>query len=242
MSEGPPLLVLCALAPEQWALRGGDWARALGGPPVLARTGMGPTRAGRTVRTLLAAAPQGYGAVVMTGFCAAAASGTTPGEVIVADRVHCASGRSLTTDSPAPLAQALTGLGMSVRPGALHTADHVVRGHERRVLSRSGIVAVDMESAAVFDAVSDQLPAGLPIAAVRVVVDTPERELLRPGTVPAGLRAFRTLRALVPALLGWHRAVVGARAGAQHLPPIPEPANQSLLTYSSLPTLPQEAS
>lgn len=52
-----PLLVLCALAPEEWALRGGDWANALGGPPVLARTGMGPARAGRTLSTLLAAAP-----------------------------------------------------------------------------------------------------------------------------------------------------------------------------------------
>lgn len=54
-----PLLVLCALAPEEWALRGGDWANALGGPPVLARTGMGPARAGRTLSTLLAAAPRG---------------------------------------------------------------------------------------------------------------------------------------------------------------------------------------
>ncbi|WP_327070123.1 1-hydroxy-2-methyl-2-butenyl 4-diphosphate reductase [Kitasatospora sp. NBC_01250] len=237
-----PLLVLCALPAEEWALRRGDWAQALGGPPVLARTGMGPARAGRTAGTLLSAAPQGYGAVLMTGFCAAAVSGTRPGEVIVSDRVHCPAGRVRTTDQPAPLARALTGLGLSVRTGTLHSADHVVSGHERRVLSRQGILAVDMESAAVFDSVLDQVPDGLPMAAVRVVVDTPERELFRPGTVPAGLRAFRTLRALVPALLGWHRAVVGAGAGAQHLRSIPEPADPALLTHSSLPTLPQEAS
>ncbi|MDH6120290.1 hypothetical protein ABH930_005846 [Kitasatospora sp. GAS204A] len=231
-----PLLVLCALAPEEWALRGGDWANALGGSPVLARTGMGPARAGRTLSTLLAAAPQGYSAVLMTGFCAAAAPGTRPGEVIVADRVHSASGCSTATQLPDVLAQAVTGLGLPVRTGPLYSADHVVRGHERRVLHRRGTIAVDMESAAAFDA----LPAGLPVAAVRVVVDTPERELLRPGTLPGGLRAYRTLRALVPALLGWHRSVVGA--GAQRPCPIPEPSDFSLATHSSLPTLPQEAS
>ncbi|MGF1425915.1 1-hydroxy-2-methyl-2-butenyl 4-diphosphate reductase [Kitasatospora sp. LaBMicrA B282] len=229
-----PLLALCALRPEEWALRGGDWANALGGPPVLARTGMGPARAGQAVSTLLAAAPQGYGAVLMTGFCAALAPGTSPGEVVVADSVHCASGRSLTTDLPAVLAGKLTGLGLPVRTGPLFTADRVVRGHQRRMLHRRGLLAVDMESAAVFD----RLPAGLPVAAVRVVVDTPERELLRPGTLPAGLRAFRVLRALVPALLGWHREVVGAAR------PGPDPAQPALppLTHPSLPILPQEAS
>ncbi|WP_063774899.1 phosphorylase family protein [Kitasatospora azatica] len=233
-----PLLVLCALAPEEWALRGGDWANALGGPAVLARTGMGPERAARTVSTLLAAGPQAYGAVLMTGFCAASAPGTRPGEVIVADRVHSASGCSTATRLPDVLAQALRGLGLGVRVGALHTADHVVRGHERRVLHRAGVTAVDMESAAVLD----RLPDGLPVAAVRVVVDTPERELLRPGTIPAGLRAFRTLRATVPALLGWHRAVSGAAVGTTHLRSIPEPSDLFPMTHSSLPTLPQEAS
>jgi hypothetical protein len=220
-----PLLVLCALAPEEWALRGGDWANALGGPPVLARTGMGPDRTRRSVSGLLASGPQAYGAVVMTGFCAAAAPGTRPGEVIVADRVQSAAGCSTATRSPEVLAQALRGLGLAVRVGALHSADHVVRGHERRTLHRAGVTAVDMETAAALD----QLPDGLPVAAVRVVVDTPERELLRPGTLPAGLHAFRTLRATVPALLGWNRAV------RREL--------RSPLTPSFLPTtLPQEAS
>ncbi|MCX4750620.1 1-hydroxy-2-methyl-2-butenyl 4-diphosphate reductase [Kitasatospora sp. NBC_01287] len=233
-----PLLVLCALPPEEWALRGGDWANALGGPAVLARTGMGPIRTGRTVSTLLAAAPSGYGAVLMTGFCAAAAPGTRPGDVIVADRVQSASGCSTATRSPDLLAQAVTALDLPVRTGPLYSADHVVRGHERRMLHRRGVLAVDMESAAALD----RLPPGLPVAAIRVVVDTPERELLRPGTLPAGLRAFRTLRALVPALLGWHRATLGAQAGAPHPRPIPEPSALPPMPHSSQPTLPQEAS
>ncbi len=229
-----PLLVLCALAPEEWALSRGDWAGALGGAPVLARTGMGPERAGRAVSSLLAAAPRGYGAVLVAGFGAAVAPGITPGDVVVAERVCDASGSSLAVDSHQPLGAALRTLGLTVHTGPLYSAGHVVRGHERRELHRSGVLAVDMESAAVLA----RLPPGLPAAAVRVVVDTPERELLRPGTVRAGLRAWRQLRAVAPALLGWHRAV----AGAPSILAIPEPSDFPSMTHSSKPTLPQEAS
>ncbi|MFE9427349.1 1-hydroxy-2-methyl-2-butenyl 4-diphosphate reductase [Kitasatospora sp. NPDC006697] len=220
-----PLLVLCALAPEAWALRGGDWSGALGGPPVLVRTGMGPERTARTVNSLLAGEPGAYGAVLLTGFCAAAAPGTRPGDVVVADRVSSAPARSRPTRQPEQLARALRGLGLDVRVGALHSADHVVRGPERRKLHRAGVTAVDMETAAALD----RLPEDLPVAVVRVVVDTPERELLRPGTLPGGLRAFRTLRAIVPALLGWHRAVLAEP---------PQPASQS----SAPPMVSQEVS
>ncbi|PYC88089.1 1-hydroxy-2-methyl-2-butenyl 4-diphosphate reductase [Streptomyces tateyamensis] len=219
-----PLLVLCALAPEEWALRGGDWANALGGPAVLARTGMGAQRTGRSVSGLLSVGDRPYSAVLLTGFCAATVPGTRPGEVIVADKVQSVSGCSTATRSPEVLAGALRGLGLPVRVGALYTADRVVRGRERQELHRAGFAAVDMETAAALA----HLPDGLPVAAVRVVVDTPEHELLRPGTLPGGLRAFRTLRATVPALMGWHRAV-----SREVQPP---------LTPPTLPTLPQEAS
>jgi hypothetical protein len=79
-----------------------------------------------------------------------------------------------------------------------------------------------MEAAAVLAAAAELRPE-LPVAVLRVVVDTPERELLRPGTLPAGLRAWRTLRAVVPALTAWHRSAA--------------PATESLPS-----TLPQEAS
>jgi len=38
-----------------------------------------------------------------------------------------------------------------------------------------------------------------------VVVDTPEYELVRVGTLRTGIIAFRVLRDLVPAFLDWHR-------------------------------------
>ncbi|MER7751609.1 1-hydroxy-2-methyl-2-butenyl 4-diphosphate reductase [Kitasatospora sp. NPDC097643] len=222
-----PLLVLCALGPEVWALRGGDWRGAVGGPPVLVRTGVGRRRAGHAVRRLLGSAPGGYGAVVVAGFGAAVGPGMQPGEVVVADGVRDAEGHLYPVDSGADLARALKARGLTTHTGVHHTADHVVRGLERRALHLQGALAVDMEAAAVLAALREVRPA-LPVGVLRVVVDTPERELLRPGTLPAGVRAWRTLRATVPALVDWYRP--GLRPGSADL------------NHPTSSTLPQEAS
>ncbi len=236
-----PLLVLCALGPEVWALRGGDWTGAAGGPPVLVRTGMGRRRAGLAVRQLLTAAPGGYGALVVAGFGAAVAPGIRPGDVIVANGVRDAEGNLFAVDSGPTLAKALRSRGLTAHTGVHHTADHVVRGLERRALHAQGALAVDMEAAAVLACLQELRPpaaggrgGGLPAAVLRVVVDTPERELIRPGTLPAGLRAWRTLRATVPALVDWHRQT-SRTAGA----PV---AGQQPSTHPTSSTLPQEAS
>ncbi|WP_327683046.1 phosphorylase family protein [Kitasatospora sp. NBC_00458] len=226
-----PLLVLCALGPEVWALRGGDWRGSAGGPPVLVRTGVGRRRASFAVRRLLTAAPGGYGAVVVVGFGAAVAPGVTPGEVIVADGVRDAEGNHFAVDSAPELGRALRTRGLSVHTGVHHTADHVVRGLERRALHLQGALAVDMEAAAVLAALRELRPA-LPAAVLRVVVDTPERELLRPGTLPAGVRAWRALRATVPALVDWHR----------ENRPYPGRPSPGTLNHPTPSTLPQEAS
>ncbi|MFD7735840.1 1-hydroxy-2-methyl-2-butenyl 4-diphosphate reductase [Kitasatospora phosalacinea] len=219
-----PLLVLCALGPEAWALRGGDWSGAAGGPPVLARTGMGRRAAGRKAAALLDAG--GYGALLVAGFGAALGPGVRPGEVIVADRVTDAEGGDHPLASAPALATALEEAGLRAHLGTHRTADHVVRGAERARLHHEGALAVDMEAAAVLAARAAHAP-DLPVAVLRVVVDTPERELLRPGTLPAGVRAWRALRAAVPALTAWHRQVAATPAPLTN----PQPS-----------TLPQEAS
>ncbi|MEV4558515.1 1-hydroxy-2-methyl-2-butenyl 4-diphosphate reductase [Kitasatospora sp. NPDC049285] len=219
-----PLLVLCALGPEAWALRGGDWSGAAGGHPVLARTGMGRRRARTRAAGLLATG--GYGALVVAGFGAALGPGIRPGEVIVADRVTDPEGGDHPLDSAPALATALEEAGLRAHLGAHHTADHVVRGPERGLLYAAGALAVDMEAAAVLAARAALAPQ-LPAAVLRIVVDTPERELIRPGTLPAGVRAWRTLRAAVPALTAWHRQT----AATPHELTNPQPS-----------TLPQEAS
>jgi nucleoside phosphorylase len=97
---------------------------------------------------------------------------------------------------PDALAAALRSAGLTVHTGPLFSADAVVRGDRRAELHAAGVMAVDMETAGALRA----LPAGLPAAAVRVVVDTPEHELLRPGTLLHGLRAWCALRTAAPVL------------------------------------------
>lgn len=218
-----PLLVVCALGPEVWALRAGDWTDAADGAPVLARTGMGRRRAWQSVSTLLSS--DAYGALVVAGFGASVAPGIEPGDVIVADGVRDAEGNLHPIDFARPLVKSLQTHGLTTHLGLHHTADRVVRGAQRRALHAQGALAVDMEAAGVLAARAERRPE-LPAAVLRVVVDTPERELIRLSTLPAGVRAWRALRAVVPALTQWHRQVRSTQPQ-----PHPQPA-----------TLPQEAS
>ncbi|WP_433893670.1 1-hydroxy-2-methyl-2-butenyl 4-diphosphate reductase [Streptomyces sp. CA-111067] len=197
----PPLLVVCALRIESLALRRGVAKAAApeqtGGRPVaLLRTGMGPEAADRAVRRAL----HGPGldeaeevSVLGTGFCAGLAPGMRPGDVVVSDQ----------GDGGAALAAALKAAGFTVHTGLLAESDHVVRGAERTALAASGAIAVDMESAAMRRAALAE--GAHRVAVARVVVDTPEYELVRVGTLRTGIIAFRVLRDLVPAFLDWHR-------------------------------------
>jgi nucleoside phosphorylase len=198
------LLLACALGAEQAALRAG--ARAA--PSVrLIRTGMGGDKALRSVSGALAQEEHAPGAFLFAGFGAAVGPGIRPGDVLVATEVRDASsgtgssgadGGGGATGLPCPdaLAAALRSVGLTVHTGPLFSADAVVRGERRAELHAAGVMAVDMETAGALRA----LPAGVPAAAVRVVVDTPDHELLRPGTLLHGLRAWRALRTAAPVL------------------------------------------
>jgi nucleoside phosphorylase len=95
--------------------------------------------------------------------------------------------------------------GRTVHTGPLTGSDHVVRGHERSALLATGAIAVDMESAATL--LGAVRPGPRPVAAVRVVVDAPEHELVRIGTFRGGISAFRVLRTVLPAFFEWHRSL-----------------------------------
>lgn len=96
--------------------------------------------------------------------------------------------------------------GRTVHTGPLTGSDHVVRGHERGDLLATGAIAVDMESASTLRTAAARGPR--PVAAVRVVVDAPEHELVRISTVRGGISAFRVLRAVLPAFFEWHRSLL----------------------------------
>jgi nucleoside phosphorylase len=201
----PPLLIACALGIERLALRGGP--RAPGAPVTVLRTGMGPHHAARAVRRALQAPPLGSAAVLASGFCAGLAPGMHPGDVVVAEETR-AGGTATACTGTDVLAEAIGLLlpGRRVHRGTLLGTAHVVRGPERAQLRSGGAIAADMESAATLAAARETGPR--PVAAVRVVVDAPEHELVRIGTVRGGISAFRVLRAVLPALHEWHRSLL----------------------------------
>lgn len=201
-----PLLIACALGIEKLALRSGDRSGARG-PLTVLRTGMGPQSAERAVLGALGEGRLRDAAVVASGFCAGLAPGMHPGDLVVADTTRHADGSTACTDTEL-LVKAVSRAvpGRTVHTGPLTGSDHVVRGHERAELRATGAIAVDMESAATL---RSALRAGpRPVAAVRVVVDAPEHELVRIGTVRGGISAFRVLRAVLPAFFEWHRSLL----------------------------------
>ncbi|MBI0294061.1 1-hydroxy-2-methyl-2-butenyl 4-diphosphate reductase [Streptomyces sp. PRKS01-29] len=222
---GAPLLIACALGIERFALRGAGPGAAAGAVTVL-RTGMGPQSAERAVTRALTGRSGEPGAwrtspgawrtapgarrtaVIATGFCAGLAPGMHPGDLVVADETRDPAGRTVCTGTRI-LADALShpltgGSRRAVHIGPVVGSDHVVRGAERAALHSTGAIAVDMESAATLrTAVGHGVR---PVAAVRVVVDAPEHELVRIGTLRGGISAFRVLRTVLPAFFHWHRS------------------------------------
>ncbi|MFF4739541.1 1-hydroxy-2-methyl-2-butenyl 4-diphosphate reductase [Streptomyces sp. NPDC001262] len=201
-----PLLIACALGIERLALRGGTGGAA--GPVTVLRTGMGPQAADRAVtRALAEGGPLREAAVIATGFCAGLAPGMHPGDLVVADETRDGEGRTECLGSEILAKELVRAVpGRVIHTGPLVGSDHVVRGAERAGLHASGALAVDMESAATLRSAVRTGPR--PVAAVRVVVDAPEHELVRIGTLRGGISAFRVLRTVLPAFFEWHRSLL----------------------------------
>ncbi|HEU5159663.1 MAG TPA: hypothetical protein VFU43_21900 [Streptosporangiaceae bacterium] len=138
-----------------------------------------------------------HGALLVAGFGGALTGDLRPGDIVVATEirgtnvlVRCA-GRD-------ELADELRADELPVVTAPLSTIDHIVRPAEIAELSATGARVVDMESAVLAATVGAR-----PIAAVRVIVDTPDHPLLRPATLWHGTTAWRTLRRLGPAIERW---------------------------------------
>ena len=186
------LLVIAPLRIECAAVR-----RGLPEALVL-RSGMGAARARSTA---LVAARIPADAVAVAGFCGAVGGGMCAGDVVIASEVRGPAG--VTACESGPVVDALASRGIArIRVGPVASVDHLVRGAERGVLAGEGALAVDMESAWLAPAA-----AGRPFAVLRVVIDTPAREIYRPlATLVGGLAAWQALRQAVPALALWARA------------------------------------
>jgi 4-hydroxy-3-methylbut-2-enyl diphosphate reductase len=138
----------------------------------------------------------------VVGFCGGLDEESIPGEVIVAEEVYVgdeghdeAAVRCAATHE---LIARLAGRGMKVRPGRIACVSRLALGERRGELRAGGAIAVDMES--VWLAAG---AAARPFGVVRVVLDSPSHELLRPQAAAGAVRAARALREVARALHEW---------------------------------------
>ena len=117
---------------------------------------------------------------VLVGTCGAVDPSLKAGDVVVATEVR-------HRDSTIPMDTSVAGKLGDCRIGPIETVDRIAGPGERAALD--GVLAVDLESFWVE-----------PTAVVRVVVDEAGRRLLHPRTLPAGIRALRSLRRVGRAL------------------------------------------
>ncbi|TMK99634.1 MAG: 1-hydroxy-2-methyl-2-butenyl 4-diphosphate reductase [Actinobacteria bacterium] len=155
------------------------------------RTGMGPRKSQAAAGEL---SREEGDALLVLGFCGGLDAESAPGDVVVADDVLVAPDEQhvaerLSCDRPEGLARALERTGLRVRTGAVVCVSRIAVGERRAELRASGAIAVDMESAWLARGAR-----GRPFDVVRVVLDSPSHELLRPGAAVGAARAARALR------------------------------------------------
>ncbi|HEY5288019.1 MAG TPA: hypothetical protein VIJ50_13030 [Solirubrobacteraceae bacterium] len=199
------LLVAAPLRLEALAIKaGGRRLRIL-------KTGMGRARSHAAVSTLLG---DPAAALAVMGVCGGLDDRCEPGDVIVADELldgerdgHGDAGEGaealgarqpgrLVCPSAGPLAEALQRHGIAVRKAAVVSVAHIAHGEKRVELRERGGVVVDMESIWLAGGAR-----GRPFAVIRVVADTPSREVTRPLLTLAGAaRAALSLRRVAAVL------------------------------------------
>ncbi len=196
----PELIVACALAREAAAIRrSGGW-RAVrvpaGGPATWRRgavalwvTGMGPAAA----RAAAAGCPAGA-VVLVAGVAGACRQGWRTGEVALITAAVDESGAEIPLDQGLVSTLAAAGVGRPARVAAV--AGPVDRRAERAAWAARGADLADLETAAWAGS-----GPGLRLAALRVVLDTPDRPLGAAGGLvplgaagPAPARVWRLLR------------------------------------------------
>jgi 4-hydroxy-3-methylbut-2-enyl diphosphate reductase len=227
MSE---LLVAAPLRLEALAIKvGGRKLR-------IQKTGMGPARSHAAVPRLR---NDPAAALTVMGVCGGLDEHCEPGDVVIADELldgerdeHTDIGagkysEAANADQPVrlaclsagPLAAALERRGIAVRKAAVVSVARIAHGEKRVELRERGGVVVDMESVWLADGAR-----GRPFAVIRVVADTPSREVTRPLLTLAGAaRAALSLRRVAAVLeelvreQGAHAVLGGTGSGLRAL-------------------------
>jgi 4-hydroxy-3-methylbut-2-enyl diphosphate reductase len=163
---------------------------------VVHRTGMGPRRARGAAPALL----QRPGtALVVMGFGGGLDEHSDVGDVVVAEAVLGPEGERIECAGAEILTRALERRGLRVRRGQIASVARLAMGDTRVRLREAGSIAVDMESVWLAPGAGER-----PFAVVRVISDTPARELTRPLATVAGVaRASAALRRAAGVLHEW---------------------------------------
>jgi 4-hydroxy-3-methylbut-2-enyl diphosphate reductase len=161
---------------------------------------MGPAHARAASEEL---AREAAGGLLVLGFCGGLDEASVPGEAIVAEEVYAVDGEDRPAERVAcththELVASLAGRGMKVRSGKIVCVSRLALGERRARLHEDGAIAVDMESVWLAPAAGER-----PFAVVRVVLDSPSHELLRPQAAVSVVRAARALRRVAGALHEW---------------------------------------
>lgn len=172
------LVIAAPLRLEQAMIRAGvRRARGLGAS--VHHTGMGPGRARAAVATLSAHPAR---ALLVMGFCGGLDDRGDVGDAVVAESVQGPEGELVQCAGGEALAEALRRGGIRVRRGVVASVPRLAMGETRTRLREAGAIAVDMESIWLAPAAG-----GRPFAVLRIVSDTPSRELTRPLATVAGI-------------------------------------------------------
>jgi len=196
-----PMRIEAALISSASSLKGTSRGEGQVGRRALVRkTGMGPRRSQAAVGELAGA---GGSAMLVLGFCGGLDATSIPGEVIVATEVYAASDEGhaeqrVRCNLNDQLVQRLTGRDLKVRTGDVVCVSRLALGERRAELHAGGAIAVDMESVWLAAGAGER-----PFGVVRVVLDSPEHELMRVRAVAGALRAALALRRVAGALHEW---------------------------------------
>ena len=231
------LLVVTALRSEYAALRGQVPAATL------QRCGMGPLKVDQWLPRLAELSPE---TVAIAGVGGGLDPSLRPGDIVVASEVRDQYGH-ITLPAAAPLVAELRSMGLRVHCGPILSCDHIVTGRERATLATTGALAVDMESATIVRALSARggkdrggnerrdtqgrsiegtdTETAVPVAVVRVIVDTGHQPLNRLATITSGARALAVLRRTGPAL-GRTAELAGPRTVIPAGPPSDRPPRE----------------
>jgi 4-hydroxy-3-methylbut-2-enyl diphosphate reductase len=188
------LLVLAPLAIEARAIRSGAPGLRVH------RVGMGARRAARSGERL---GDDQAAVVLIAGFCGAVGADLAPGDVVLGTGVRGGAAGVVRCADPSILAGVLRRGGLRVHLGPIFSSPRLVTGRSRKALEADGVLAVDMESAWLAEAFEDR-----PVVVLRVVVDSPGRELYRPlQTIVGSAIGYRSLRRAAALVADWAGAL-----------------------------------